>query len=63
MPPIPVNDANSSMEATLTITTGPHWLRVEVRDANGSLQSVNSPLYVNFSGQSTESGDSLFIVK
>jgi hypothetical protein len=50
-PPKPVASANSPVEAALTVTAGRHWLRVEVRDAKGSLQLTSSPLYINFPGQ------------
>jgi hypothetical protein len=32
----------------LTVGAGRHWLRVEVRDAAGTLQLMSSPLYINF---------------
>jgi hypothetical protein len=47
-PPIPVNEASDPVEFTLNAGVGRHWLRVEVREKNGSLQLMSSPIYVNF---------------
>ena len=46
--PMLANGANASLEATLTVGAGHHWLRVEVREFNGNLQLMSSPLYINF---------------
>jgi hypothetical protein len=48
VPPLPVDSASGPVEATLTASSGRHWLRVEVRDSKGSLQLVSSPIYINF---------------
>ena len=45
-PPLPVE--GSAANATLTISAGPHWLRVEVRDPSGANELMSSPLYINF---------------
>lgn len=45
---MPVNSTNATVEVTLSITTGRHWLRVEVHDSSGALLLVSSPLYINF---------------
>ena len=41
---------SAPVEATLTAAAGRHWLRVEVRDSNGTLILLSSPLYINFPG-------------
>ncbi len=46
--PMPTNETSASTETTLTAGQGRHWLRVEVREADGTLQLVSSPLYINF---------------
>jgi hypothetical protein len=40
--------ASGSVETTLTAGAGRHWLRVEVRDKDGNLALLSSPLYINF---------------
>ena len=47
-PPMAVDKVDFSGTATLIAGAGRHWLRVEVRDGNGSLQLTTSALYVNF---------------
>ena len=47
-PPMAVDKVDFSGTATLIAGAGRHWLRVEVRDGNGSLQLTSSALYVNF---------------
>jgi hypothetical protein len=47
-PPTPVDSGNSTVEATITVGAGRHWLRIEVRATDGTLQLLSSPLYVNF---------------
>jgi hypothetical protein len=47
-PPTPVDSGTSTVEATLTTGAGRHWLRIEVRATDGTLQLTSSPLYVNF---------------
>jgi hypothetical protein len=44
-----VDSASDPVEVTVTVPAGRHFLRVEVRDAKGSLQLTSSPLYINFS--------------
>jgi hypothetical protein len=29
----------------------PHWLRAEIRDANGVLQLISNPIYINHEKQ------------
>jgi hypothetical protein len=48
MPPMPVDKGTFLATTALTMGEGRHWLRVEVRDAAGTLQLVSSPIYVNF---------------
>ena len=48
VPPMPVDKASASVDATLTPTPGRHYLRLELRDAKGTLQLISSPLYINF---------------
>jgi hypothetical protein len=43
-----VDSASDPVGFALTLDAGRHWLRVEVREANGNLQLVSSPIYVNF---------------
>jgi hypothetical protein len=45
-PPLPVDSADAT--ATVTVAAGQHWLRLEVRDANGVNELISSPLYINF---------------
>jgi hypothetical protein len=45
-PPLPVASADAT--ATVTVAAGQHWLRLEVRDANGANELISSPLYINF---------------
>ena len=45
---MPVDSADSTVAATLTVNAGRHWLRIEVRDNAGTLQLTSSPLYINF---------------
>jgi hypothetical protein len=47
-PQVPVNATNDSLMYRLTVGTGRHWLRVEVRDRSGNLLLMSSPLYINF---------------
>ena len=49
VPPAPVNKADFDRAVTVTVAGGRHSLRLEVRDADGTLQLMSSPLYVNFS--------------
>jgi predicted metal-dependent phosphoesterase TrpH len=46
--PMPVDSASDPIEATIQIGAGRHWLRVEVRDSDGTLALLSSPLYINF---------------
>jgi len=48
--PMAVDDASDAVGFALRVDAGRHWLRVEIRDAKGSLQLVSSPLYLNFPG-------------
>jgi len=48
VPPLPVGKGTFLAATALTVGEGRHWLRVEVRDAAGTLQLVSSPIYVNF---------------
>ncbi len=50
IPPTPVDKADFDRTATVTVGAGRHWLRIEVRDGDGTLQLMSSPLYVNFPG-------------
>jgi hypothetical protein len=45
---IPAGNESAPMETTFTAGAGQHWLRVEVRLPDGTLELVSSPLYVNF---------------
>jgi hypothetical protein len=45
--PMTVGSTSAPVESSLTAGTGRHWLRVEVRDSNGTLVLVSSPLYIN----------------
>jgi hypothetical protein len=45
--PMTVGSTSAPVESSLTAGTGRHWLRVEVRDSNGTLALVSSPLYIN----------------
>jgi len=47
-PPLPVEEANSTLTFTLHATAGQHWLRLEVRDSSGANELISSPLYINF---------------
>jgi hypothetical protein len=47
-PPMLVNSMLDSVETTFAVDVGRHWMRVEVRDGNGTLQLISSPLYLNF---------------
>jgi len=47
-PPMPVDSTSDPVGFATTLEAGRHWLRIEVRDAKGSLQLVSSPIYVNF---------------
>jgi hypothetical protein len=49
-PPMLVESAKSTLGATVNVGAGRHYLRVEVREADGALQLVSSPLYFNFPG-------------
>jgi hypothetical protein len=46
--PMTVDSASNSLETTLSVSSGRHWLRLEVRDGDGKLQLLSGPLYVNF---------------
>jgi predicted metal-dependent phosphoesterase TrpH len=46
--PMPVDNVNFNSTAAVAIGAGRHWLRLEVRDGNGTLQLMSSPLYINF---------------
>jgi hypothetical protein len=48
---VPAGDGRATVETTLTVGTGRHWFRVEIRERDGTLQLMSSPLYVNFPGQ------------
>jgi len=50
VPAMPVDKADFDRTATVTAGAGRHWLRIEVRDADGTLQLMSSPLYINFPG-------------
>jgi hypothetical protein len=50
VPPMLVDSANNTLGATVNVGAGRHWLRVEVRETNGALQLMSSPLYFNFPG-------------
>jgi hypothetical protein len=45
---MPIDSAKSDIAATLTMSAGRHWLRIEARDGKGTLQLVSSPIYINF---------------
>jgi hypothetical protein len=47
-PAMPLESADANKSATLTISPGRHWLRVEVRDNAGKNELISSPLYINF---------------
>jgi hypothetical protein len=47
----PVSLEDSIAKTTLTVGNGRHWLRVEVRGANGANELISSPLYINFPGE------------
>ena len=38
-------------DINLRVGAGRHWLRSEVRDSNGKLLLMSSPLYINFPEQ------------
>jgi hypothetical protein len=46
-----VDNANFDGTAAVTVSAGRHWLRLEVRDSDGTLQLMSSPLYINFPEQ------------
>jgi hypothetical protein len=48
VPPMLVDKVTFLATTALTVGPGRHWLRVEVRDAAGTLQLMSSPLYINF---------------
>ena len=48
VPTISVDSQNFNRTASFTAGEGRHWLRVEVRDGNGTLQLMRSPLSLNF---------------
>jgi len=50
-PPMPVDNANFDGTVAVTVSAGRHWLRLEVRDSDGTLQLMSSPLYINFPEQ------------
>jgi hypothetical protein len=49
-PSMPVDNSNFNKTVTVAAGAGRHWLRVEVRDSDGTLQLLSSPLYINFPG-------------
>jgi predicted metal-dependent phosphoesterase TrpH len=50
VPSTPIDKADFDRTATVSAGAGRHWLRIEVRDVDGTVQLISSPLYVNFPG-------------
>lgn len=48
---VPMNSLKASSTFNLTVGPTAHWLRSEVRDGDGKLLLISSPLYINFSKQ------------
>lgn len=49
LPPLAVPGNDERVSATWTSDGARHWLRAEVRDANGSLMLISSPIYIDAS--------------
>lgn len=47
-PPMPLMSDDAAPEATINVPAGRHWIRVEVRNGNGALELISSPIYINF---------------
>lgn len=45
--PLSTGIANEALPFSWTSDGGRHWLRAEVRDANGSLMLVSNPIYIH----------------
>ena len=48
LPPQPVTDADQTLHASSTSDGARHWIRVEVRDADGRLLLFGNPIYFNW---------------
>jgi hypothetical protein len=46
--PLSANSSNEMLPFAWTSDGGRHWVRVEVRDSNGSLILISNPIYINF---------------
>lgn len=47
--PVPVESSHSATNSVLSVSSGRHWLRLEVRNRDGFTELISSPLYINFS--------------
>jgi hypothetical protein len=48
LPPLNATGFDERLRATVSSDGVHHWLRAEVRDGNGSLMLVSSPIYINY---------------
>jgi hypothetical protein len=46
--PLATGSGDETLSFQWTSDGHAHWLRAEVRDANGSLMLVSNPIYINF---------------
>jgi hypothetical protein len=48
LPPLATGIGNETLTSSWTSDGIHHWIRAEVRDANGSLMLISNPIYINF---------------
>jgi hypothetical protein len=46
--PLPISDADQTIETSMPGDGQRHWLRAEVRDSSGTLLLIGNPIYINF---------------
>lgn len=52
LPPMPVTSSDAMLHAAWTTDGHRHWIRAEVRDANGNLVLFGNPVYLGFEAHS-----------
>ncbi len=48
LPPLTTGIGNETLPFSWISDGNSHWIRAEVRDANGSLMLISNPIYINF---------------
>ena len=46
--PLPISNADQTIETSLPGDSQRHWLRAEIRDSSGALLLIGNPIYINF---------------